>query len=68
MAIKNLIGPGIGFNPGSVEFIVTRGLTSAAVVSGPTIVIEFDLEIEQVRTFNLEIEQVRTFNLGVGNE
>lgn len=33
MAIKDMIGPGIGFNPGSVKFIVTRGLGSSAVVT-----------------------------------
>jgi hypothetical protein len=26
MAIKDLFGAGIGFNPGSVKYIITRGL------------------------------------------
>lgn len=26
MSIEDLIGPGIGFTPGSLEFIVTRGM------------------------------------------
>ena len=37
MAIKDLISPGIGFAPGSIKFILTRGLgIGAAVVNvGP---------------------------------
>ena len=31
MAIKDLISPGIGFEPGGIGFIVTRGLTFGAV-------------------------------------
>ena len=30
MAIKDLITPGIGFAPGSVSFIITRGLGGGA--------------------------------------
>lgn len=40
MAIKDIIAPGIGFSPGSVEYIVTRGFDSAAgsvVVNGQRI-------------------------------
>ena len=33
MAAKHLISPGIGFSPGHVKFIVTRGLTSLVFVS-----------------------------------
>ena len=33
MAIKNIIAAGIGFSPGSVKFIVTRGFGSAAVIT-----------------------------------
>ena len=36
MAIKELIGPGIGFSPGNVQYIVTRGLGAAAVVAFET--------------------------------
>lgn len=32
MAIKDMIGPGIGFSPGSVKFIITRGLTASTAV------------------------------------
>lgn len=32
MAIKDIIGPGIGFTPGSVKYIVTRGLAIAEEV------------------------------------
>ena len=34
MAIKDMISPGIGFTPVSVEFIITRGLGTAGVTSG----------------------------------
>ncbi len=30
MAIKHIIGAGIGFSPGSVKFIVTRGFATGA--------------------------------------
>ncbi len=33
MAIKNLIAGGIGFGPGSVKFIVTRGLSIGATAA-----------------------------------
>jgi len=33
MAIKNIIAGGIGFSPGSVKFIPTRGFIAAAVVA-----------------------------------
>jgi len=37
MAIKDIITRGIGFNPGSISFIVTRGYTSAEVCGPNTI-------------------------------
>ena len=44
MAIKDMIGSGIGFSPGSVKFIVMRGLTSSSVVvvAGPYCVAAID--------------------------
>ena len=30
MPVKHIISPGIGFSPGSVKYIVTRGLTIGA--------------------------------------
>ena len=33
MAIKDLIGPGIGFSPGGVKYLVLRGLSIGASVS-----------------------------------
>jgi hypothetical protein len=33
--IKNIIAPGIGFNPGGVNFIVTRGFDIGEVVAPP---------------------------------
>lgn len=35
MAIKDLIGAGIGFNPGSLKFIITRGLSIGVAVITP---------------------------------
>lgn len=35
MAIKDIIARGIGFNPGSVRFIVTHGFAAAAAVPAP---------------------------------
>ncbi len=47
MAVKDMIGPGIGFSPGSVKFIITRGLTSSAavIVPGPYCVIGPELYV-----------------------
>lgn len=36
MAIKNIVAQGIGFNPGSIKFIVTHGFI-AAVLANPVI-------------------------------
>ncbi len=33
MATKNIIAAGIGFTPGSIKFIVTRGLSIGAVAA-----------------------------------
>lgn len=35
MAVKHIISPGIGFSPGSVKYIVTRGLLPATDTDGP---------------------------------
>ncbi len=35
MAIKDMISPGIGFTPVSVEYIVTRGLDAGPAVGAP---------------------------------
>ena len=36
MSVKHIISPGIGFSPGSVKFLVTRGFAQAAVTpDGP---------------------------------
>lgn len=32
MSTKHLISPGIGFSPGSIKYIVTRGLIAGEVV------------------------------------
>jgi len=37
MAIKNIIAGGIGFSPGSVKFIPTRGFISGEVVADPAV-------------------------------
>lgn len=33
MAVKHIISPGIGFSPGSVEYIVTRGFGASQAVA-----------------------------------
>ena len=33
MATKHIISPGIGFSPGSVKYIVTRGLITSAATT-----------------------------------
>jgi hypothetical protein len=53
MAIKDVVGAGIGFVPLAVEFIVTRGFTSAGRV-GP-----WCLAAEQITT-PLQAEQITT--------
>jgi len=35
MAISNIIASGIGFSPGSIKFIPTRGFIAAAVIPKP---------------------------------
>lgn len=34
MPVKHLITPGIGFSPGSVQYIITRGLSAAPNEAG----------------------------------
>jgi hypothetical protein len=66
MAIKDIIAPGIGFSPGSVEYIVTRGFDIGAVVIVNYIVDdEFDVEIVRSESFNLTINRTDAFNLGI---
>lgn len=36
MAVRNIIAAGIGFSPGSVKFIVTRGMGASAVATALT--------------------------------
>lgn len=62
MSIKNMISPGIGFSPGSVKFIITRGLLTT---SAPTIVVTFDTVIQKTVTFDTDIQQVVTFDTEV---
>ena len=45
MAVKHIISPGIGFSPGSVKFIVTRGLSIAAVAAIPLELISFQVPV-----------------------
>jgi len=61
---KHLISPGIGFSPGSVKYIVTRGLSIGAVVAvSPTTVIVrcWAHPQEKVRAFAHPAEQARAF-------
>ncbi len=46
MSVNDMISPGIGFTPGSVEFIVTRGL-----IAGAALVVNVDPEKGTFRTF-----------------
>lgn len=39
MPIKHMISPGIGFSPGKVQYIVTRGLSIGAVVDIPVLAV-----------------------------
>lgn len=56
MPIKHLISPGIGFSPGSVKYLVTRGL-SMVVPFG--ISLDFDLIVkEDVRSDLITQEDV----------
>lgn len=43
MAIEDIIGSGIGFDPPGPKFIMTRGLNSGPVVAGPYC---FDTELD----------------------
>lgn len=44
MAVKHIISPGIGFSPGSVEYIVTRGFGASAIVPSTDIDGNFEWE------------------------
>lgn len=37
MAIKNVIAAGIGFSPGSVKFIPTRGFIASSAIPDPIV-------------------------------
>lgn len=62
MSIKNMISPGIGFSPGSVKFIVTRGLSTT---SAPTIIVAFDTDIQRTVAFDTDVQQIVTFDTEV---
>lgn len=62
MTIKHMISPGIGFSPGSVKFIVTRGLFTT---SAPVVIVTFDTNIKKTVTFDTDIQQVVTFDTEV---
>ena len=36
MAMKDFVSKGIGFNPGSLSFVVTKGLTLGTAITAPT--------------------------------
>ena len=46
MATKHIISPGIGFTPGSVKYIVTRGL-----IAGPPLIYYLDPDSGAFRLF-----------------
>lgn len=60
--IKHMISPGIGFSPGSVKFIVTRGLFTT---SAPVVVVTFNTDIQKTVAFDTGVQQVVTFDTEV---
>ncbi len=62
MTVKHIISPGIGFSPGSVKFIVTRGLSTT---SAPLVVVPFDTDIQKTVTFDTDIQKTVTFDTEV---
>ena len=60
MAIKDMIGSGIGFTPGSIKFIITRGLLASTAAPGTADTVLFTLYIDQVRGPTVFIDQARS--------
>ena len=60
MPVKHLISPGIGFLPGSVEFIVTRGLSGIVPFS---ISLDFDLIVQEDISSDLAVQENTGSNL-----
>lgn len=54
MPVKHLISPGIGFSPGSVMFIVTRGLIGIVPFG---ISLDFDLTIQENTSSDLTVQE-----------
>ncbi len=62
MSTKHMISPGIGFSPGSVRFIVTRGLLGIVAIHPQ---IDFDLVITRASVLDLAINQASMLDLGI---
>lgn len=54
MPIKHLISPGIGFSPGSVKYLITRGL-STVVPFG--ISLDFNLDLVENTSSDLSVQE-----------
>lgn len=54
MPIKHLISPGIGFLPGSVKYLITRGL-STVVPFG--ISLDFNLTVQEDTSSDLVVQE-----------
>lgn len=54
MPIKHLISPGIGFSPGSVKYIITRGLSTVAPFG---ISLDFDLVLVETTSSDLTVQE-----------
>lgn len=64
MPVKNLINAGIGFNPGSIKYIITRGLSIATAV--PSVIASFDVFVgDESMAITTPSE---TFDVSIGDE
>lgn len=61
MPTKHIISPGLGFSPGSVKYIVTRGLLPA----DQGIIIPFDLDVVRTTGFDFDVARTAGFDLDV---
>ena len=60
MAMRNFVSKGIGFNPGSMKFFITKGLIVSAPEPGDADVIGIVVYIDQVSGVTVFIDQVRS--------
>lgn len=58
MPAKHIISPGLGFSPGSVKYIVTRGLLPA----DQGVIIPFDLDVIRSTAFDFDVTRSTAFD------